>query len=113
MNGGMSAATPLPPPSPASPVYLDNHATTRVEPRVVAAMLPWFNEKYGNAASINHRFGWDAAAVVDESRRQIGAFLKAPAEAILFTSGGTESNNLALKGVLRAAPRNAHLIVSA
>jgi cysteine desulfurase len=76
-------------------------------------MLPWFDEKYGNAASINHCFGWDAAAGVDESRRRIGNFLNAVPDAILFTSGGTESNNLALKGVMRAAPRGSHLIVSA
>src|SRR5262245_13436779 len=99
MTRGMSAAEPEPPPSPTEsnrrPVYRDNLATTRVDPRVVAAMLPWFDETYGNAASINHCFGWEAAAAVDEARRRIGALFNAPGETILFTSGGTESNNLA------------------
>jgi len=95
------------------PVYLDCHATTPVDPRVMAAMLPFFERQFGNAASINHRYGWEAAEAVEASRQQIAAFLNAPPEAILFTSGGTEANNLAIKGVLRAAPRGGHLVVSA
>jgi cysteine desulfurase len=94
-------------------VYLDCHATTPVDSRVVAAMLPCFDVNFGNAASINHRYGWEAAEAVATSRQQIAAFLNAPPEAVLFTSGGTESNNLAIKGVMRAAPRGSHLIVSA
>jgi cysteine desulfurase len=113
----MSDAAPFHPPSrsqsPARPVYLDNHATTRVDPGVVAAMVPFFDVQFGNAASINHRYGWEAADAVEDARRQIAAFLNAPPEAILFTSGGTESNNLAIKGVLRGAPRGSRLIVAA
>jgi cysteine desulfurase len=97
----------------ARPVYLDSHATTPVEPRVVAAMLPYFEVQFGNAASINHRYGWEAAAAVKASRQRIAAFLNAGPEAIVFTSGGTEANNLAIKGVMRAAPRGSHLVVSA
>src|SRR5262245_25013238 len=107
-------SSPLPPGQPPPrPVYLDCHATTPVDSRVVAAMLPYFEVQFGNAASINHRYGWEAAEAVEASRQQIAAFLNAPPESILFTSGGTESNNLAIKGVMRAAPRGSHLIVSA
>ena len=112
----MPDATPFPlrlaPQSLLRPVYLDNHSTTRADPQVVAAMLPFFDEQFGNAASINHRFGWDAADAIENARRQIGEILGASAEAVLFTSGGTESNNLALKGVMRGAPRGSHLIVN-
>ncbi|MGE5193634.1 MAG: cysteine desulfurase family protein [Deltaproteobacteria bacterium] len=110
------AAAFLPQPAALSrpmPVYLDNHATTRVDPRVVAEMLPFFDEQFGNAASINHRYGWEAAEAVETARQQIARFLNASPDAIVFTSGGTESNNLAIKGVMRAAPPGGHLIVSA
>src|SRR5579872_1601229 len=99
--------------APARPVYLDNHATTPVDPRVLAAMLPYFEREFGNAASVNHAFGWNAAAAVEKSRRDVAGLLQAHPESIVFTSGGTESNNLALKGVLRAAPRGSHLAVAA
>lgn len=103
------------------PVYLDDQATTRVDPRALAEMLPYFDLKFGNAASINHRYGWDAADAVETSRAQIARLVNASPDEILFTSGGTESNNLALKGVVRPAPRNGrpdgqpgnHLVVSA
>lgn len=95
------------------PIYLDNHATTRVDPRVLSAMLPYFTEKFGNAASINHVFGWEAAAAVESARGQIAQLLNAPPRNVVFTSGGTESNNLALKGVLWKAPRGSHLITNA
>ena len=99
------------------PVYLDNHATTRVDPQVLAEMLPFFDSKFGNAASSNHRYGWDAAQAVESSRRQIAQLLNASPDEIVFTSGGTESNNLALKGVMRSAPPGSdpgsHLVVSA
>ena len=95
------------------PIYLDNHATTRVDPQVLAEMLPYFDVKFGNAASINHSYGWDAAEAVAASRREIAQLVNAAPSEILFTSGGTESNNLALKGVMRSAPRGSHLIVSA
>ncbi len=84
-------------------IYLDNHATTRVAPEVLAAMLPYFSEEYGNAASVNHAFGWRAAEAVERAREQIARFLNCPAEWIVFTSGATEANNLAIKGVVTAA----------
>lgn len=103
--------------APARPVYLDNHSTTRVDPQVVEAMLPFFDWQFGNAASVNHAYGWEAARAVEEARTRIGELLNCPPEGIVFTSGGTESNNLALKGALRATSRATslpgHLIVSA
>ncbi len=95
------------------PVYLDNHATTRVDPRVVEAMLPFFSEIYGNAASGHHSFGAAAADAVENARRQVAGVLNAPEKSLIFTSGGTESNNLALKGVMRAAGPGSHLITAA
>src|SRR5579863_7619449 len=76
--------------SSGCPVYLDNQATTRVDPRALAEMLPYFDVKFGNAASINHRFGWDAAEAVEASRGQIARLLNVAPDEILFTSGGTE-----------------------
>src|ERR687890_1056314 len=81
------------------PIFMDNHSTTPMDPRVLQAMLPWFSEKFGNAASRNHAFGWEAEEAVENARKQVADLVAANAKEIIFTSGATESNNLAIKGV--------------
>jgi cysteine desulfurase len=95
------------------PIFLDNHSTTPMDPRVLDAMLPYFVEKFGNAASRNHAFGWAAEEAVELARKQIAKLINADPKEVVFTSGATESDNLALKGVLEMyKEKGTHLITS-
>ena len=96
------------------PIYLDYHATTPVNPGVLEAMLPFFTENFGNAASRNHKFGWTAATAVENSRKQVAKLINASAKEIVFTSSASESNNLAIKGLAnRYRERGGHFITMA
>jgi cysteine desulfurase len=95
------------------PIYMDNHATTPLDPRVLDAMMPYLTNRFGNAASRNHQFGWEAEQAVEEGRRQVAALIGADHREIVFTSGATESDNLAVKGVARMyREKGDHIITS-
>ena len=95
------------------PIYLDNHATTPMDPRVLDAMLPFFTTEFGNPASRNHKFGWAAATAVENARKQVAKLIGASSKEVIFTSSASESNNLAIKGAAHRRGDRDHIIIMA
>ena len=98
---------------PRRPIYMDHHATTPTDPRVVEAMAPFFTQTFGNPSSRHHAFGWAARDAVEQARKQVSRLVGCDPREVIFTSGATESNNLAIKGCLTAAGRPAHIVTVA
>lgn len=93
-------------------IYLDNNSTTQIDPKVLAKMIPYFGEKYGNASSQSHAFGWEANAAIDIAREKISKLINSKPDEIIFTSGATESNNLAINGLLKSNKYNKSNIIT-
>ena len=93
-------------------IYLDNNSTTQIDPEVLKTMLPYFSEKYGNPSSQSHAFGWESKAAIDVAREKLANLINANSDEIIFTSGATEANNLAISGFLKAEKSKDYNIIT-